>query len=161
MLIAIGLCACGTSNRAPGSARPPAEGGTGTLIDISPGHGCPDAAAPDASRAVRDGSSCRSGPPVSYARDVRPVFRRCSGEICHDATWGGPDPYAAVVGVRGAECCDGRKLVAPGDPANSYVVQKLRGIDLCAGQQMPLGGSISDADLAILEQWICEGAKEN
>ena len=60
------------------------------------------------------------------------------------------------------ECCDGRPMIAPGDPANSYLVNKIEGARLCGGQRMPLNlGVLSAADQAAIIGWICEGAPDN
>jgi hypothetical protein len=97
---------------------------------------------------------------VSFRADVVPLLSsRCTGEICHEGTWGGPSAIEYLVGVPATECCDGRKRVAPGAPSQSYVVQKLRGVDLCAGRPMPLSGTITASEIQTLEDWICEGAK--
>ncbi len=110
---------------------------------------------------MHDAGACVPSRRVSYSKDVSPVLRACSGEICHDSTWGGPNAYADLVGRAATECCDGRLLVAPGDPSRSYVVQKLRGVDLCRGGRMPALGSISDAAVQMIADWICEGAPDD
>lgn len=124
---------------------------TGSVAPIS------DASALDAS--ARNAALCVPSRHVSYKDDVEPVFKaNCSGEVCHNGTWGGGRAYESLVGVRASECCDGRKLVLPGNPNLSYVVQKLKGIDLCAGGRMPFNRQIADGDVATLTDWICEGA---
>lgn len=52
--------------------------------------------------------------------------------------------------------------VKPGSLEDSYLFRKLEGTHLEAGgsgQRMPLGGSLSESDLAIIETWItgCAG----
>lgn len=48
--------------------------------------------------------------------------------------------------------------VEPGDPDNSYLIQKLEGTATVGGQ-MPLGGTpLSQATIDIIRQWITEGA---
>lgn len=72
------------------------------------------------------------------------------------------------------ECAPGAFYVKPGDPVNSYVVQKMNGqgpggTPLCSeggapSVQMPPADSlftISAADKALIEQWIMEGALDN
>jgi uncharacterized protein (TIGR03118 family) len=50
------------------------------------------------------------------------------------------------------------KRVLPGDPANSYVVQKVEGT-AAVGQQMPLGGPfLSSTEIAQIRAWIQAGA---
>lgn len=48
--------------------------------------------------------------------------------------------------------------VEPGDPDNSYLIQKLEGTN-AVGQRMPLGGPYLSADtIAAIRQWITDGA---
>lgn len=123
--------------------------------------GCPAGGAPsqDAGAPSQDaGSPCTpSLPSVSFARDVAPIFGACSGELCHK--WS----YASLINAPALECCDGRKIVSPGHPNQSYLLQKLLGSsDMCGGSQMPLGGAPVDAhSVAVLSSWICLGAPNN
>jgi hypothetical protein len=59
------------------------------------------------------------------------------------------------------EACGGT-LVVPGDPAQSYLYQKLTSSQPCFGQQMPLNELYSqplpDCVVAILHDWIAAGA---
>jgi hypothetical protein len=49
--------------------------------------------------------------------------------------------------------------VKPGDPGNSYIIQKLEG-HAAVGGQMPLGGPyLSTATIAFIRQWITDGAQ--
>ncbi len=49
--------------------------------------------------------------------------------------------------------------VKPGDPDNSYIIQKLEG-HAAVGGQMPLGGPyLSTATIAFIRQWITDGAQ--
>jgi len=68
--------------------------------------------------------------------------------------------YALLVGVSSAEV--GSVLrVAPGNPGGSYLVQKLEG-SAAVGARMPLGGPYLDAaTLAVIRQWIADGAKKD
>jgi len=48
--------------------------------------------------------------------------------------------------------------VAPGDPDNSYLVQKVEGT-AAVGSQMPLGGpALSQSQINDIRQWIQDGA---
>lgn len=70
--------------------------------------------------------------------------------------------YQAMINVVAADCSDQRVIVKPGDPSASYLVDKLRGVDLCSGARMPpQGAPLSDADMARIEAWICQGAANN
>ncbi len=65
--------------------------------------------------------------------------------------------YALLVGVRSREE-PGIFRVAPGDPANSYLVQKLEGT-ASTGQRMPLNApALPAATINVIRQWITEGA---
>jgi hypothetical protein len=66
--------------------------------------------------------------------------------------------YALLVGVASGE--QGSVLrVAAGNPNNSYLIQKLEGT-AAVGGRMPLGGPFLDAaTIAVIRQWIADGAK--
>jgi hypothetical protein len=102
-----------------------------------------------------DGGACVARDQgVSYQRDIAPVLRGCTGELCHV-----PWSYPAIVNVAATECCDGRKIIAPGDPGHSYLLQKIRGVDLC-GNSVKMA-NISASTARLIEDWICAGAREN
>jgi hypothetical protein len=70
--------------------------------------------------------------------------------------------YAELVGVGTSQCGSGSKLVVPGQVGESYLMNKLLGTELCSGSQMPKAGqSLSDAELAAITAWICQGAQNN
>ena len=65
--------------------------------------------------------------------------------------------YSQLVGVPSAEV-SALLRVKPGDPANSYIVQKLEG-HAAVGAQMPFGGPpLPAATIAVIRQWISDGA---
>lgn len=65
--------------------------------------------------------------------------------------------YALLVGVASAEV-GSLQRVAPGNPGGSYLIQKLEG-SAAVGARMPLGGPYLDpATIAIIRQWIANGA---
>ena len=104
--------------------------------------------------SLEAGGCAPSNPDVRFQTDVLPVFLGCSGELCH-APWA----YGTTVNVRSIECCDQRKIVDPGNPSGSYLVQKIRGIDLC-GNSSKMGDVPPDVVRSI-EDWICVGAPNN
>jgi hypothetical protein len=65
--------------------------------------------------------------------------------------------YSLLVGVPSTEV--GSVLrVKPGDPNNSYIVQKIEG-HAAVGAQMPFGGPpLPSATIAVIRQWISDGA---
>jgi mono/diheme cytochrome c family protein len=89
---------------------------------------------------------------------------RCSG--CHDP--GGDFPnlkagssFAALVNVA-SEQKPSLMLVKPGDPANSYLIQKLEHASGIVGMPMPPGGSLLDqATIDQIKSWITAGAANN
>lgn len=121
------------------------------------------------------GQSCVAGKcscgtaTVSFSADVQPIFSAsCSGAGCHKGVnpQAGLDlsagkSYAALVGVDASQCKDGRKRVLAGDPAGSYLVDKMMGVDLCSGSVMPKNGSLPTAELETIANWICAGAPNN
>ena len=138
--------------------------GLGLLIGLAACGGS-ERAAPDASVPPVDAMhiACPSSGPVSFKTDVVPLIGHCStGDGCHGVgrllTW----PYQALVNVVAADCSDQRVFVKPGDPSASYLVDKLLGVDMCGGARMPLQGApLSEADMARIEAWICQGAANN
>ncbi len=92
---------------------------------------------------------------------------RCTG--CH----GGGSPsggmnleagnaYEKLVNVASSEK-SGAIRVIPGDPENSYLVQKLRGDPGIVGLRMPRNGPpyLTDDQINLVKQWIQDGAKNN
>ncbi len=52
--------------------------------------------------------------------------------------------------------------VVPGDPDNSYVVQKLEGASGISGARMPLGGPfLTEGQMLVIRRWIAIGAPNN
>ena len=65
--------------------------------------------------------------------------------------------YANLVNVASHEV-PSLKRVEPGDPDNSYLVQKIEGT-AAVGGRMPLGRApLTAAQIALIRQWISEGA---
>lgn len=68
--------------------------------------------------------------------------------------------YALLVGVASAEA-GSLKRVAPGNPGDSYIIQKLEG-RAAVGARMPLGGPYLDqATIDVIRQWIANGAAKD
>jgi hypothetical protein len=66
--------------------------------------------------------------------------------------------YALLVGVPSAEV-PGVLRVKPGDPSDSYLIQKLQGSSGIVGVQMPFGGPyLPQATIDVIKQWITGGA---
>lgn len=107
---------------------------------------------------------------VAFA-DVQAILtNRCATMGCHsgggiakaglDLTAG--VSYAALVGKSTTQCNGSRMRVIPNKPEESYLVDKVMGIDLCgASKRMPPSISLSAADIQTISDWICAGALEN
>jgi hypothetical protein len=163
--VGVVLSGCGSDSNDAKQGNAP-EDASGLIIVISndsgfqlPNFVC-DAAAPDG-QAVEpldgsfEGGGCVArNPNVRFQTDVLPVFRGCSGELCH-AAW----TYQTTVNVVATECCDQRKIIDPGRPEGSYLLQKIRGVDLC-GNSSKMGNVPPEVADAIAD-WICLGALEN
>lgn len=68
------------------------------------------------------------------------------------------DSYNLLVGVPSTEVPSILR-VKPGDPDNSYIIQKLEG-HAAVGAQMPFGGPyLSTSTIAFIRQWITDGAQ--
>ena len=102
---------------------------------------------------------------VTLSRDVEPIFlSACSGEYCHGlAMAAAARAHALLVSQPSLECDDMRLLVAPGDPAHSYVVDKMLDRNMCGGHPMPRGlaNRLSPAEIRTVTAWICEGAPDD
>jgi hypothetical protein len=118
------------------------------------------------------GQSCRAGActcgtaSVSFSGDVAPILTsHCATNGCHagaqpkegldlqqDVAW------SELVQVPAEQCGDGRLRVAPGDPAQSYLVDKILGVDLCSGTKMPKLETLPAADVTVISNWVCAGA---
>jgi hypothetical protein len=111
--------------------------------------------------------------PVSFRNDIRPLMNRSNQDpsghgckACHYSTQSA-HPCLDAVGLdlstlgtlrRGGNNT-GPAIVIAGDPANSKIVQKLRGT-FPRGVRMPRDGPPywSEAQIALVERWIAEGA---
>ena len=130
--------------------------------------------ATDPSGAIRgqiDASTTSSPPPPpppTLTQLTTTVFAVCGA--CH--TGGGSalpasmdlrpgHIYASIVNVPSVEQ-PSLDRVKPGDPTNSYVVQKLEGAPTISGARMPFGGPyLSQATINQLVAWIAAGAPNN
>jgi hypothetical protein len=133
-------------------------GGGDDFIDAEPSTGAMGGGCSDASDEIpppgEKGCEGVDAGGVSFQSDVVPIFAlRCSGELCHVSP-----SYESTVGKPSSECCD-RSIVAPFDPAHSYLVDKIEGARICYGGPMPLAKDpLSNEDVATIVRWICAGA---
>jgi hypothetical protein len=106
---------------------------------------------------------------VSFSSSVQPIFtENCTKASCHrgaspqeDLDLSAGNSYDDLVDVPSSQCMDGRKRVLPGDPSESYLMDKILGVDLCSGTKMPKVDTLPPSDIAIISKWICSGAPDN
>jgi hypothetical protein len=113
-----------------------------------------------------------SAPPqdVHYATQLQPIWTAtCTGSACHDATQPqsglnltASASFAELVNVASGDC-PSEKLVEPGHPERSYLVQKLQGSGSCfIGTRMPKAApALSTAQIQLVRDWIVNGAPNN
>jgi hypothetical protein len=101
------------------------------------------------------------GPAEHFSTLVQDVIvPRCATASCHAGTFPPADPpldaelaYGALVGVPSYQAP--MNLVEPFEPANSYLVVKLRG----TGSPMPIGdAALDESEIQAIEAWIANGA---
>ena len=89
-------------------------------------------------------AGCHAPPQIQHALDLRVT-----------------KAYTSLVGVPSQQCGTTPR-VDPGNPGNSYVLDKLLGVSLCEGFQMPLNTApLAPADIELISSWICQGAPNN
>lgn len=117
------------------------------------------------------GAGGKAGTTVSYARDVQPLFEECTH--CHFAGSVVPfqlqdpfDPTTGLVNVRTDWLqADHPILILPGQPEQSFLMDKLRNLDLdeeTEGGKMPLSMPLPTEDeIAAVRTWILAGANDD
>ncbi|WP_235952242.1 DUF1549 domain-containing protein [Crateriforma spongiae] len=98
--------------------------------------------------------------PVSYHRDVLPIFRQnCFG--CHQAAKDQGDyrmtDFASL--VAGGE--SGQPAIVPGKPDESYLVEQITPIDGVAAMPAAPMKALDDDEVALVRRWIAEGAADD
>lgn len=117
------------------------------------------------------GSGVAAADPVSLSAQIQPIFdQNCV--VCHakGAESGGLNltkrkVYKSLVGVKSSEAPLNR--VEPGDPGKSYLIHKLDGSFRSVGgsgdpmPKMDIPHPLAASDIALITQWIAEGAPNN
>ncbi len=110
------------------------------------------------------GSAGGGGPLTATFQSIQDNVFTPICSVCHaggaapqglrlDAT----NSYSMIVGVPSAEVSSLLRI-KPGDPDNSYLVQKIEG-HAAVGAQMPFGGPpLPAATIAVIRQWVSDGA---
>jgi hypothetical protein len=114
-------------------------------------------------------SSPSASAPTALSADFQSIQDNVFTPICTVCHSGADAPeglqldaahsYALLVGVPSTEV-PGTLRVKPGDPTDSYLIQKLQGSSGIVGAQMPYGGPyLPQSTIDIIEQWISAGAQ--
>ncbi|WP_438000053.1 cellulose binding domain-containing protein [Sorangium sp. So ce185] len=111
------------------------------------------------------------GPDTATFADVAPILvKSCANQFCH----GNPTSPAgrldlresmavgALVNQDAGSCSSEKALVVPFMPSSSYLMNKLKDVDLCDPDEssMPPGSSLPEAELKTINDWICAGAPD-
>ena len=97
--------------------------------------------------------------PVSYYEQIRPIFQaRCQG--CHQPAKAKGDYIMTQFGqlLKGGKSAE--KGIIPGKPAGSSVLLRVKRE---AGEDImpPKGEKLNESEIALIERWIGEGAKDD
>jgi hypothetical protein len=135
--------------------------------DVGPLHEAvaPDAGGPGAGDTVH--GACEDSDPataVTFATHIRPILARSPGGCtgCHGTSATSGFNVTSYDALRGGGQVSGDGIVVPGLPCDSILYQKL-GPAPPFGARMPYNGPpfFSSDDLALLRDWIAEGALNN
>jgi hypothetical protein len=101
--------------------------------------------------------------PVSFSNQIQPIFNtQCVGG-CHGSGGGlslaAGTSYNHLVNVQAQSNCRTLKRVLPNNATNSVLYLKVSGTT--CGFRMPEGGALNASDIALIQDWINQGANNN
>jgi hypothetical protein len=143
----------------------------GCSLDYAPDIGPLQPTAPDASLDP-DGAPfvpglCSDSDPttvVSFSQQIRPLTTRSPGGClsCHGAALTSGFSLGSYESMRRGGQNSGTRVIVPGKPCESVIVQKL-GYAPPFGARMPYNGPpyFSSTELTLVRDWIAEGALNN
>lgn len=118
---------------------------------------------------ICSGSTCSCGSTVSFGSQLQPILTsQCATTGCHTGNMPKASlnltsgkSHAELVNVA-SSACSGKSLVVPGAVDQSYLMNKLTGVGMCAGSVMPkAGGALPASQIELFRTWICNGAPNN
>ncbi|NUN14079.1 MAG: hypothetical protein HUU55_10645 [Myxococcales bacterium] len=91
--------------------------------------------------------------------------KSCTFSSCHGVNAAGDldltsPSYDRLVDVESA-MAPGKILVVPGDPAASYLIEKLEQTAPAMGEKMPLNGELEPERIQFVKDWILAGANND
>jgi hypothetical protein len=127
----------------------------------------PDATSADGELEVSTNAKCADSDPmtpVSFTAQIRPLLARSPGACtgCHGASATSGFNVSTYQTIRSGGQISGTKIIEPGKPCESILLQKL-GPAPAFGARMPYSGPpfYSATDLGLVRDWIAEGALDN
>lgn len=156
--LALGLVACGPdagSNNGDGTNNETNGGGTNNVATNNGGG--------NNGGGTNDGGGTNNGgAAIAFTSDIAPIFlTQCNLPGCHAApntsafVIDGDDAAAVRAALEDVPSSAGNQLITPNDPTASETYIRVAGL---ARTQMPLGGQLEEADVALIEAWIEAGA---
>lgn len=104
-----------------------------------------------------------TSPLVSFSSQIQPIFTNQCSASCHGSNGGlslaAGTSYSHLVNVQALSSCTSLKRVLPNDAANSVLYKKVSGTT--CGSRMPQGGILLTSDIALIQDWINQGANNN
>lgn len=99
---------------------------------------------------------------ISFSNHIQPIFNnQCAS--CHGSSGGlslaAGTSYSHLVNIQAQSSCTSLKRVLPNDAANSVLYKKVSGTT--CGTRMPPGGILNAGDIALIQDWINQGANNN
>jgi hypothetical protein len=119
---------------------------------------------------VAGACQCTASGSVSFKNEIAPILQAaCTSAGCHagmkpkeNLSLEASKSYGELVNVASSQCGGARKLIAPGNPGSSYLLQKLLNVDVCTGTQMPKAGqTLPQTQIDAISAWVCSGAPNN
>lgn len=112
--------------------------------------GCPGTLTEEEKKMFQGGGSCPDIPSL--------LASKCGSAGCHASGGSSIDLASAnvesrLVGKAGSPACSAAVLADPADPAGSLLYKKLQDSPPC-GTKMPLGSSLSAAEIGCIQDWI-------
>jgi hypothetical protein len=96
--------------------------------------------------------------PVSFTGTIQPILQSCVGNgACHQ------NSYTKWTTISASGCIS-RKVIDPGHPESSYILNKLTNTNLCIGDPMPKTvpwQPLPPEQIQLISNWICQGALYN